>query len=148
MIRLYKVMPKFSTMTVSIHTSTRIIPVLFALYSCQYYDFLHFVWSCWCTPGTYPTWSYILYFAYIWFWFASILFRTFASVLMSNFLSCTILTGFDRMNWVVFYLSASLWKTLDWYYLVEFAYKIMNEVGFFFFLGKLLNYSLGYIYKI
>lgn len=105
------------------------------------YDFLHFVWSCWCTIGTYPTWSYI-FFAYIWFWFANILFRTFASVLMSNFLSCAILTGFDRMNWAVFYLSASLWKTLDWYYLVDFAYKIMNEVLFFW--GKYFNYSLGF----
>lgn len=51
------------------------------------------------------------------------------------------------MNWVVFYLYASLWKTLDWYDLVEFAYKIMNEV-LFFFLGNFFNYSLGYIYKV
>lgn len=52
--------------------------------------------------GTLHLVIYIIFFVYIWFWFANILFRMFASML-SNFLIQS-LPGFDRMDWEMFSL--------------------------------------------
>lgn len=79
---------------------------------------------------------YIIFFAYIWFWFANILFRMSASMLMSNFLIQS-LPGFDRMDWEMF----SLFLVFERVYfrmgsLVDFACKIMSKV--FFFMERVL----------
>lgn len=105
MFKLYKIMLGVSAVIVLIYISARIITVVCSPYSCQCL-LLH---DCFClilwvhSSNKLHLVIYIIVFAYIWFRFANILFRMFASILMSNFLIQS-LPGFDRMDWEMFFL--------------------------------------------